>query len=219
MSIKLKALGLGLLAAMAMTAVGVLNASASITGHFTHTATGGHGLVVGTESGTHRVKFSVDGGTPIECEEASYHGTVSAATVTAVRVTPTYGKCKTEGGAAGSVVVDTNECHFVFHSNTKASGSNPTGHATVTVECTSKGPIVVTHPNCEITIPSQSLSGVTYTPNGSEITLDSTVGGITSHYHGGICVFLGTTHTGTMTGSATVKGTNTDGSAASISAT
>ena len=219
MSIKLKALGLGLLAAMAMGAVAVLNASATTTGHFGNTATGGHALVVGTESGTHRLKFSIDGGTPIECEEASYHGTVASAAVNSVRVTPTYGKCKTEGGSAGSVVVDTNECHFVFHSNTKASGSKPSGHATVTVECTDKGPLVITHPNCEIRIPSQSLTGVTYTPNGSEITLDATVGGVAAQYESGICVFLGTSHTGAMNGSVTVKGTNTDGSAASISAT
>jgi hypothetical protein len=216
MSIKLKALGLGVLAAMAMSAVGVLNASATVSGHFTHDAAGGAATITGKESGTHRLKFASDGGTPIECDVAHYSGSVATATTTTIEVTPAYSKCHTEGGEPGSVVVDVNSCKFVFHSRT-------TGHATTGVKCATGVQIVVTHPNCTMRMPSQALTGVTYgtiTENGKHaITLNSTVSGITAHYEAGICIFLGTTHSATMTGSATVEGLAPGGGAVNITAT
>jgi hypothetical protein len=215
MSIKLKALGLGLIAAMAMGSFAAINASATVSGHFTHDAVGGAATITGKESGTHRLKFST-GGTPIECDVAHYSGSVATATTTTIEVTPAYSKCHTEGGEPGSVVVDVNNCKFVFHSRT-------TGHATTGVKCAAGVSIVVTHPNCTMRMPTQALTGVTYgtiTENGKHaITLNSTVSNITAHYEGGICIFLGTSQSATMIGSATVEGLAPGGGAVNITAT
>ncbi|HYP56553.1 MAG TPA: hypothetical protein VEQ41_09690 [Solirubrobacterales bacterium] len=225
MSMKLKVLGLGLIAAMAMGSFAVLNASASVSGHFTHDAAGGHAIIKGLEGpGTaHRVKFST-GGTPIECDEARYEGTVSSSTVTTLDVLPIYSKCHTEGAAAGSVVVDVRGCTFRFHSNSGAAPHTPATHATTGLVCPAGvDGILVTHPNCTMRMPPQALSGVTYTTtvenNKHAITLNATVGGITAHYESGICIFLGTKQTGTMNGSATVWAENTAGERVNITAT
>ncbi len=216
MSIKLKALGLGLIAAMAIGSFAVMNASAAVSGHFTHDAAGGTATITGNEGGTHRLKFSSDNGTPIECDVAHYSGTVSAATTTTLEVLPSYSQCHTEGAAPGTVTVDVNNCKFVFHSRTS-------GHATTGVNCPAGFNILVTHPNCTMRMPTQALSGVTYgtaTEGGKHtITLNATVGGITAHYEAGICIFLGTTHTATMNGSATVEGLDSLNNRVNITAT
>jgi hypothetical protein len=218
MSIKLKALGLGLIAAMAMGSFAVVNASATVSGHFTQDS-GGTATITGKESfGTaHRLKFASDGGTPIECDVAHYSGTVAAATVTTMEVVPAYSQCHTEKEAAGTVTVDVNKCSFVFHSGT--------GHATTGLKCPAGvAGILITHPNCTMRMPPQEkLSGVTYTQTTEAtkhtITLDATVSKITAHYEGGICIFLGTTHSATMTGSATVEGLNAGGTRVNVTAT
>lgn len=221
MSMKLKVLGLGLLAVLATSAFAVVNAPAKTSGHFTHDVPGGTGFITGTEGGTHRLKFDT-GGTPIECDVAVYHGTAPA-TATTVDVTPTWEKCHTEGAAAGTVIVHHNECQIRFHSNTAASTSPPTEHATTGLVCPAGKAVVVTHENCTMTMPPQALKGVTYTTlfeNGRHtITLDSTVEGITTHYHGGICIFLGTTHVGRMQGSVTVEALNSIGERFNLTAT
>jgi hypothetical protein len=60
-------------------------------------------------------------------------------------------------------------------------------------------------------MPPQTRSGVTYTPitganKKASITMNVTVHDVTAHYEGGICIFLGTTQVGSMTGSVTVEG-------------
>lgn len=208
MSLKLKALSLGLLATMAMAAFAVVNATAETGGHFTSDSGNGKTVITGTENPTlsHFTEFTIGNQTPFGCHKTSYDGTVEGNTVTEIRVTPTYEECLTTGGTTGEVVVDANECGFTFK-----IGKKSTAHNTVSVVC--KGAtkhIVITHPNCTIRVPEQSLNGVSYTTDvqGEKhaITLDATVENITAHFEGGICIFLGTKQLSKYTGSVTVEG-------------
>ncbi len=223
MSTKLKVLSLGLLSTLVMSAVVAISASANVSGHFTQGVS--NSTITGREGGEHRIKFSVDGGTPIECDSAHYDGTPEPEITTQrLLVTPTYTQCHTEGGAPGSVVVDHRGCEFEFYSNSGASTHSPTAHATTGLVCPEGiNGLLVTHPNCTMRMPPQTLSDITYTTitlNGKHaITLNSTVGGITAHYEAGICIFLGTSHTGTMNGSATVEAFNGINNPVDITAT
>jgi hypothetical protein len=210
MSFKLKALGLGLLAMVAMSAVAVMNASATVQGHFvsdSETTT-----ILGSETTTHKLEFTahpLSGG--IVCDEASYHGHITGKTVTSVTVKPTYAKCHTTGGAAGSVVVDVNGCTYTF---TVTGGDPATTHSKVDLICPAGAAIVITHGNnCTITVaPQSNIGSVTYTTDivntKHAITLHSNAL-FATQFHAGACTLLGTSQTGTLKGSATVVGENT----------
>ena len=225
MSIKLKALGLGLLAALAVSAVTVMNASAEsqATGHFTCEVE--PCTVKGEESGTHQLELGVPGLTGIVCDKASYSATAATKTVTDLTVTPTYAECHTTGTGTGSkpgeVIVDVNGCTYTFTQPNKEAAK--TEH-TVDLVCPTGKTIIVTHPECEITIdPINGLKGVGYTTilenNIHAITLTSNVSGFSATFHKGVCVLLGTNHTGTLSGSATVKGFNGSNEQKGITAT
>jgi len=222
MSMKLKVLGLSLLAVLATSAFAVINASATPSGHFV--ADVAHVKVKGTESGTHFLKFqrTVNGeasGLPIECTHAHYHGTVplGVSTTNEVEITPEYTKCATQGGEWGEVNVHHEpSCGTNVYKFTSAESGKK---ATVHVECV----ISVTHPNCTIKIPKQTLNGVTYDPvvegGKNAITMTVTISGITGHFENGLCVFLGTKQTFDMNGSATVWATDTETNRVGIRAT
>ena len=217
MSIKLKALGLGLLAMVAMSAFAVMNAAAKTDGHFTF---GSHNTVITGEEGDHELHFRPEGGTDNErigCDIAHYHGEHKTpvgqdTTTTELTITPTWSQCYTTGSPNTKFEVHENNCDLLFTSRKEPEKND----ATVHVKCPTSPGIVITHPNCSIRVPAQTVggaagNGVTYTTqtetNGIHwITLDVKVPGITTHYEGGICIFLGTTHTSTMEGSVTVKG-------------
>lgn len=221
MSLKLKALGLGLLAILATSAFAVMNASAEPGGHFVSEVD--HTTIVGTESGEkHRLHFTEHPSTPesprIGCSEASYHGTANAATVESLTITPTYGGCTTTGTTT-NVTVDVNGCSFTF---TVTKGTTESTEQDVHLNCPTK-PIEITHPNCNITVPSQEVQdAVTYTTTEVEgkhtITLDVNAT-FNTQYHEKICVFLGTPQEGTLTGSVTVEGFDTLGNRVGITAT
>jgi len=221
MSMKLKALGLGLLAAMAMSAVAVMNAGAETGGHFTSDAS--HTVVSGKEDAKtgHTIKFASDGGTPIECTTAEYSGTISGTSATSISITPTYKECRTETEPVGehNVNIDMNGCSYTFTVSNTPSGDN-----TVHFVCPKEvAGALITHPNCTMRMPPQTPSGgVAYKSvtvnNKSAITADVTAFGITAHYEAGICIFLGTKHTATMTGAVTLTGSS-GGSAVNIGAT
>jgi hypothetical protein len=216
MSLKLKALGLGLIAAMAVGAFAVVNASASTSGHFTAETTEHHAIIKGEETfpGNHNLTFQriVNGapsGEPIKCTRAVYHGTLSgtaATTTQAVSVTPKYEECSTGGVAPHNVTV-----HHPSSCGTNIYEFTSGGSGTIHVRC----PVTVTHPNCTIRMPEQTVSGAAYNTdvqvNKHSITLGINVTGITGHFESGFCVFLGTTQSFNMTGSATVWAENTAG--------
>jgi hypothetical protein len=228
MSIKLKALGLGLLATMAMGAFAVMNAGATTGGHFTF---GAHSVeIVGHESKndeTHRVHFLATGGEPgdrIGCDKVEYKGThtnTANTTTTELTVTPSWSECYTTGNPGTKFEVHENGCDLVFTVRQLPETNDNTVH----LKCPAgvKG-VTITHPSCDITVPPQTPTGgvayKTVTENGvHQITLESTAG-LTTQYHSGICIFLGTNHTASMTGSVTVTGINTaTGQPTSITAT
>lgn len=224
MSLKLKILGLGLLAVMATTAFAAVNASATVNGHFTSEATEHHLIVKGTDAfgSPHQLVFREGNNTGISCTHSTYHGTLSgpaATTTQSIEVRPEYKNCATEGGAWGSIPV-----HVPAACGTnvfKFTSRTPPGHGTVHVECT----ITITHPNCTITVPSGQTptGGITYETdmrnNKHSITANVTVEGIKGEFHGGACIFLGTNHTFTMKGSSTFWGENTAGEAVGVTAT
>lgn len=211
MSVKLKVLALGLIAVVATGAITVVNAGAITGGHFvSDTATT---TITGSEGGNHVLEFLEQGATTPEskifCTETSYTGTASAITTTELKITPSWNKCHTTG-LVQNFDVDENGCTFVF--TVRPNGHE--NHNTVHLNCPQGKVIEITHPNCNITVPPQTLEGVTYTrevdptTNKHVITLDSTVKNIQSQYHEKVCVFLGTNHISEMTGSVTVKGTS-----------
>jgi len=208
MSLKLKALGLGILATLAMSAVAAMNASALSNGHFTSdvaltTLVGSE--VPGTKHQTELTAHGLEGG--VVCDEATYHATTSALTVNAIRVKATYHNCHTTPSEPTTTTVTMNKCEYEF-----TSGGTGTVHI---VGCEAGKGIEVHHPNCTITIMPQTVSGVKYetdtdtTANGTKhhiITLDANTVQFATQYHGGICIFTGTNHTGTLHGSVTVRG-------------
>jgi hypothetical protein len=221
MSLKVKVLGFGLLAMVAMSAFAAMNASATVPGHFVsdvHTTT-----IIGSENTTHKLEFTthgLEGG--IVCDEASYHGHVTGTTVTSVTIKPTYAKCHTTGGNAGSVVVDVNGCTYTF---TVTGGSPATTEHKIDLVCPAGAAIVLTHGNnCTITIPPQNNVGsFTYTTDivntKHAITLHANAQ-FATQYHAGACVLLGTGHTTTLKGSVTLVGQDVaTGVPASITAT
>jgi hypothetical protein len=214
MSPKLKALGLGLLAAVAANAFATMSAPATTGGHFV--SSGGHAEVKGLQVAPgHQLEFvfhGLSGG--IVCDTSSYTGTITS-TSTEVLITPTYSSCHTTGSETASTI-HVNGCQFRF---TVAPGEST--EQTIHLVCPTQ-PLSITHPNCTVTIAAQTVSGVTYTTvteSGKHaLTLDVNVQ-VSSQYHAGICIFLGTTHTATLKGALTANGFNTAGEPTDITAT
>lgn len=218
MSLKLKALGLALLAATAVSAVAVVNASATTGGHFVSEKA--HTVITGLEGGSHTLEYSFHGmENGVICDEAFYDGTITAETVTDITLSPFYAKCHTTGNP-NNVPITPNGCTYTL---TFAAGNPATTENTVDLVCPAGKAIEIHHPNCTVTIPpANNLQSVTYTTtleNGRHtITLDANLK-FNIQFHGGLCVFLGTNQTGTLTGSLTLKGYDGSGNLLSITTT
>jgi hypothetical protein len=203
---KLKALGLGITALLAASAVVVTTSSAETGGHFVSVLSGTTSIV-GEEGGTHALHFVSEGGEAgqrIGCDKDTYTGTLSGGTASEIKITPDWSICYTTGSPETKFEIDERGCYFLFR-----VAKNAGGHNTAQVACP-QGVfgILFTHPNCGVVIPPQTVNGVSYKNEGTphEVTLTSTLKGITAHYHSGICVFLGTVHKWEMNGSVTLKG-------------
>lgn len=224
MSLKLKAIGLSLVALTALGAFVAMNASAETGGHFTSDATTGSTIFKGTQSGTHTTELTVPGLTGIVCEEASYEGTATGATVESVTIVPKLAKCKTTGGTTGELTVDMNGCQ-----GQSTIGKNSTADNTVDIVCPGATKFAaITHPACEIRMPAQNnIVGVAYNTvvenSKHALTVVATAKGFTIHFESGFCVLLGTKQTAEVTGSVTVQGFNdnsgTAGSQVNVTAT
>lgn len=222
MSGKLKALGLGILAAMAMSALSVIGASAQSqsTGHFTFELD--HTTLDVNENSTHKLEFGVEGLTSMVCDVSEYEApTIKETTVTDIAIKPAnFIACHTTGGTSGEVTVNVNGCYFTFAQPNKKAAT--TEH-TVSLVCPTKSMEVI-HPSCTFVMPGQSnLKGIgytTYVEDGKHaITATVNVTGITVHFHKGLCVLLGTKHTGSVTGSVTATGTDGKGNVGGVTAT
>jgi len=211
-------LGLGLLAALAMTAMSVVGASANTSGHFTQDS-GGTAIIDITENtGTaHQIKFHAPTlGTTIECHHPTYEAKIGVLTTQEITVTPQYTNCTSNEATA---IVRINQCDYKFTSRT-------IGHATTHFFCPAGAKVEIEVPSSEstFTIGAQTPSGgATYTTTTENtkhaITANITVTGIHYECHG-FCAIFGTTGTnGEMTGSATIKGTNSAGNPINLTAT
>ncbi len=219
---KLKILGLALLACAATSAFAVTNASGTAAGHFEHNGATNNAVITahdGSET-AHKLHFQRlksnshepdTSAAAITCTTSTYQGKVEAKTVTSIQVFPTYTGCYTTGRPHNSVIVHDNKCSYTF------SSQGAREHGTVSIDCDHGKSIEITHENCTIRVPSQTTAGtltegIDYTAtseNGKKtLTADVTVNTITGHYESGICIFLGTNHKFRMEGSVTVSGYN-----------
>jgi hypothetical protein len=203
---------------LAVSSFAAMTAGATAGGHFASEVA--HTTIVGTEASGHRLHLKGDFGEgQIGCNQASYSGTTTNTTETAVSITPTYAECSTTGSSA--VTVTPNGCTYTF---TVAAGTTSSTEQTAHVVCPAGKTIEIHHPNCTITVAGGQTvaNAATYTPvteNGKHaITMDVSAK-FNSQYHGGICIFLGTAHTGELNGSVTVRGTDTAGNPVGITAT
>lgn len=173
MRIKFRALGLALVAALAMSAVIAQAAQA----HKFVTDTGAPAFVTGELEPGAKEGFSVStvlGTASVECTTAnSTIESVSNESET-IREQPAYSGCEFLGVAAN---IDMNGCEYVYH------GATPVANmALMDVECPGTNKIRFTAPNvCDLTVGTQTgLSGVKYTNIAGppmKITVTRTVSG------------------------------------------
>jgi hypothetical protein len=159
MTRNLKALGLAIVAALALTALVVSSASATNPQFHSEDA---HTNITGEQEV--RNTFSVNAGT-IHCSTATFEGTSSLATTTQLTIAPTYKSCNLTTVTLETLeaVVDMNGCHYLFTSNGE-----------VHLNCPS-APIRVTAPLCTVTVHPQTVKSVDYVNVGEGKTRSVTV--------------------------------------------
>jgi hypothetical protein len=214
MTRKLKALGLTLVAALALTA---LAAPAQAAPEF-HSTTA-HTALHGTQELEHIYVFTAGSGFGgIECTSVTFEGTTTATTTPEQTVIPSYGNCHDSFGR--TVHVDLNGCDYKLTINAANSTEGtahlvcPTGQS-VTLTITSGISTV-----CTVHFPPQTVGGITYHNVGQHITVTVHSTGITSLTTGGFfnCGVSGEHQTeGTLEGATTLIGTNTTGEEVTIS--
>lgn len=229
MTRKIKALGLALVAAFAMSAVAASSASASHPFHFGSEEV--HTEITGTQHAGEDV-FTTNGGT-VKCNTATYTATTNATKVTDITVTPHYTSCKAFGFI--NVPIDMDGCDYTFTTGTleTTAGGVEDYEGSVHIVCPGTGhehAIRITAPGCEVTVPAQTPTGgkITFTNIGSgttrQVTVDVALTGIhyTEHEISGFpnCNTETVTETnGTYNGSALITGKKTTGVQVGISVT
>jgi hypothetical protein len=212
MNRKIKALGLALVASLAMSAMVASAAQAQ----FFHSSVA-HTLASGSQVGNH-VFTAGPGFGNITCTTANFHGTQSAQTVTSQTITATYSGCK--DSVAGRTV-HVPAVNYTFTAPKTATGASEVHVLNgFTFTITAGGGLG----ECKVEIPAQTVSGIVYHnlggTNGVTVTTSST--GVDSVTSGGFfnCGIANGPHTeGTYTGHTTMKGTNTEGKAVEVRVT
>lgn len=211
MNRKLKALGLALVAAFAMSAfVASAQAAEFHAGEAHTTSTAG-------QTSTH-VFTAGEGFGGVSCSKASFESTSTATTETFQTIKPAYSECKDSFGRTAHVTV--NGCAYVFKGGTSTT-------ANVDVECPEGKTIVVEVKSggstiCTVTIGAQTNTGIVDLHNvaGGDVAIESTAGSVDNTTSGGFfnCGISNGLHTeGTYTGTSVAAGTNTAGGAVNIS--
>ncbi len=154
MTRKLKAFGLTLTAALAVSAVAASAASAE---SFAFHSEIEHTNLTGSGEGTS--SLVVDAGT-LKCNTAKYEGTMTSQESTSLALSPLFESCTMSGGTAD---VSMNGCQFVLTASTKEGG---TYKATMDISCSEGKSIAVVATvagvtKCTIHVPAQTLSGAT----------------------------------------------------------
>jgi predicted extracellular nuclease len=207
------AFGLALLAALAVSAMSVVGASAKVSGHFTSDSGGLTVLDIKEVTDAHDVTLSAIG-TTVTCHTAKYTASINVATTQQLSVAPEYTNCTT--GSGGSASVTMNGCTYQFNSAS-------TGHGTAGIVCPTKKAEVHTSAGTLSFGTQTADEGLVYTTvthNAKHaLTVDITAKGIDYTCHGA-CQIFGTSGTSaTMSGEVTVTGTNSGGSSVNITAT
>jgi hypothetical protein len=215
------AFGLSLIAALVLSAMSVMGASAKnpeANNHFSSSSINTKYKVIETTGTAHSIKLSAFGGS-VECHSPKYAVTNTTATkFTTITVTPTEEPTWNCTSGEHKATVNFNGCHYQF--TAKASTAT---HATVHFLCpTGKKAEVVAENTCTEKFGAQTptTNGVTYTNINKHITVNVTVEGIHAEGHG-VCQIFGTnTLTAKMNGATTVEGFDVGtGVKATISAT
>ncbi|HEX3735701.1 MAG TPA: hypothetical protein VHU86_11195 [Solirubrobacterales bacterium] len=217
----LKILGLAVVAVMAMGAV--MASAALATPQFTATE---YPVEIHGAGGTGSTaeKFTTEAGT-VECGASTFTGTQSGASST-LTMHPTYTECVAFGFL--SAAVNTEECNYIFHANTKVS----TDHYTLStdVSCPAGQSIKITASTCSAEVKAQTgltpVNAVNDPESGGkaeDVTVTPAVNGqiaYTVTRDGFLCPFNGTGNkTGgsyTATGPVTVTGKTDPGTANEI---
>ena len=218
MRVNLKALGLALLAAFAMSAV-VASAAQATTAKFTAAAY--PAVATGNQEGgaTNQTNFfeATAGQGKTECHVASYQMTLTEAQ-TSITVTPHYAQCSSSGFTNH---VDLNGCHFLFKVGAIVSETDVHGTADVVCPVGQSITLRVTvfgTTACTTHIPAQTgLTGITYTnvANG-DVTVDVDIKNqitYTETRDNGFCPFNThvQTHDGDFVSKVLVEGFNDTG--------
>jgi len=195
------ALGLGLLAALVMSAMSVMSASAITSGHFTSDAPSGttKAQITSVTGGNHSLTLSIPAlGTTVNCHSFTYSGHMTGSTQQALKAEGSLQNCTTNQGEAA--VVTNNGCALEFTSRS-------TGHMTTHFVCPVGAKAEMHTANGTFTFGTQTPTkgGAVATtilgPGGKHsITADITVEGIHYECHG-FCAIFGTTGT-----TATISG-------------
>jgi hypothetical protein len=215
MRIDLKALGLALLTAFAMSAV--VASAAQATSKFTASAY--PTVLTGTQEGaTAENYFQTTDGYRVHCPSGNvkYQATVTEDS-TSITVTPHFddtqsSQCVTTSGIEASSTTHLNGCHFVISALTNTSATDT--HGSAQLVCPTGTEITITTVTCVNHIPPQTInSGITFTniPGGGAtpedyITVDVDVQNQITYTETDafLCPFNGNTHAGTGDFKATI---------------
>lgn len=202
----LKALGLALIAVLAMGALVAGNASAA--GERFHSEK--ELTILTGENETGNIHVFKSGSLEIKCTTAKFAGTskgVSAGAndfvATTVTVHPTYTGCS-DNIFGGTDTVDTAGCNYVFSSET-----NATKHLPTEISCTTGTAIKVTAPGCTLSFGTQKNGGGVSSANeGSSTTRDTTTNSTTTatFTKSGFACGLVSGTVGEYSGATTMKG-------------
>jgi len=236
MSLEAKAIGLGLLAALAASALALaaiqnttnMTAQAETGGHFYTNDTSGHTILKGEDKAGNTFTFTDEhyAAAKATCKkDTTYEGTLTAQTVTEITLTPKFAECEALGFPAH---IDTNGCDFVF-----TIGKTFNQHNTTHIKCPVGKHLQITATSpfgvCTITIKGQTPapgSGY-YKPVGEiehEITIKPTLRSVHAIYLGGPAKCGGvpegtTTFKGKIDGRIALKAFTTAGVQKGITAT
>jgi hypothetical protein len=215
MSLKRKTMALCALGAMSILVS--VNASATTGGHFVFDTA--HPLLKGTEGVTEYSEPKWEF-LNVVCP-GPYSGTVSGekevTTTEQIDLIPEYSKCAIEGN---EVTVNMNGCFYRMTIGQLASEEN-----TVHLVCPIGKQIEITIPGCLMKIPPQGpLKGVTYTTvvknEKHAVVIDFSIGEVTTHFEApSPCIFKGTKHAMTISGSVVLQAFTTEGKPVDFTAT
>jgi hypothetical protein len=196
----IKVLGLGLLAALAVSSAAAPAASAIPRFHSEFAGI----VLTGGQTGIVANVLTTDLG-EMKCNVVRFSGTQAAMTTTTMTLKPTYEECKLAGKNA---VVTLNGCRYTFHLEEQMEPIE----ARMGIECPAGEELEIDTPECTITIsPQEPRKEVTFTNEGEgktrAVVADLNVSGLHYVEHGAGCASQKqTTENGTYTGIITVKG-------------